>query len=277
MPGGAQAVREPWRNDGAPHWQIGTGRISESMAAPTSHAIWRRSLCRDRMMIRGGVNAPLASSCGRLFDAVAAALGHLRRAPGSTKARQRRLEALGDRRCRGHRRLSIRDDDALVMRLVPTSMFSLREKMWMAGASGDDEARRRAGPHDGRACSVEARASHGTIAARTREPSPARALSRRARFDHRGAVGRVLQNACCSSRPSGGWKRASRADPSHGAGQRWRAGAGAGRGGRGAADGVGGWPCVSVSRPDRAIDDAERTRHRRGRRRPAAGQHHFRR
>src|SRR5262249_8249188 len=76
MPGGAQAVREPWRNlvahlDAAfgPQWPgclEGTqlGRYLATKQISTLSA-----------MIHNNVNAPRASSCGRLFDAVAAALG----------------------------------------------------------------------------------------------------------------------------------------------------------------------------------------------------------
>ena len=75
MPGGAQAVREPWRNTlahilaemgwpafamnfaGTPLYEFLRGKPVETIAA----------------MIRAGINSPAASSCGRLFDAVAAA------------------------------------------------------------------------------------------------------------------------------------------------------------------------------------------------------------
>lgn len=77
LPGGDAASREPWRN---------------LYAALTTHTGW--STARARLagqevltklegkplslldkMISTGLNAPLSSSCGRLFDAVAAALG----------------------------------------------------------------------------------------------------------------------------------------------------------------------------------------------------------
>ena len=76
MPGGAQAVREPWRNTyahlvAAIGWKQCAGRFASL------------DLCRyldqkpletvDRMLERG-LNSPLATSCGRLFDAVAAAV-----------------------------------------------------------------------------------------------------------------------------------------------------------------------------------------------------------
>jgi hydrogenase maturation protein HypF len=65
MPGGAQAIREPWRNLAA---HLGAG------AEPTG-ALAGKPLAVIAAMIRSGTNAPLASSCGRLFDAVAAAIG----------------------------------------------------------------------------------------------------------------------------------------------------------------------------------------------------------
>jgi hydrogenase maturation protein HypF len=77
MVGGAQAIREPWRNTyahlvAAMGWQRFAERFSELklfryLAAKPLSTI-------DRMLERG-LNVPLASSCGRLFDAVAAALG----------------------------------------------------------------------------------------------------------------------------------------------------------------------------------------------------------
>lgn len=77
VPGGAQAIREPWRNTyahlvAAIGWKECAGRFASI------------DLCRyldqkplqtvDRMLERG-LNSPLSTSCGRLFDAVAAAVG----------------------------------------------------------------------------------------------------------------------------------------------------------------------------------------------------------
>ncbi len=68
LPGGARAMVEPWRNLVARLWQTGidsglfpslTGRPVETL----------------QRMLQKRFNSPLASSCGRLFDAVAAALG----------------------------------------------------------------------------------------------------------------------------------------------------------------------------------------------------------
>ena len=77
MPGGARAVHEPWRNTYA-HLASGMGwdRFAELHAGTELHdflAAKPRALLDG--MIGRHVNSPLASSCGRLFDAVAAAAG----------------------------------------------------------------------------------------------------------------------------------------------------------------------------------------------------------
>jgi hydrogenase maturation protein HypF len=77
MPGGAQSIREPWRNTYA-HLTatMGWARFAEDHA---DTPLCRFLQAKPRLMLDGmiarGVNSPLASSCGRLFDAVAAASG----------------------------------------------------------------------------------------------------------------------------------------------------------------------------------------------------------
>jgi len=76
MPGGAQAAREPWRNLyahllAAIGWDAFTARCS-GFEVHTDLSNKPRALL-DVMIVKG-INAPPASSCGRLFDAVAAAL-----------------------------------------------------------------------------------------------------------------------------------------------------------------------------------------------------------
>jgi hydrogenase maturation protein HypF len=70
MPGGEAAIREPWRMAlGALHaagFDIESPEILSAVGAKTQDA---RVL---RRMIERGLNTPLTSSCGRLFDAVAA-------------------------------------------------------------------------------------------------------------------------------------------------------------------------------------------------------------
>ena len=77
MLGGVQAIREPWRNTYA-HLVAGPGwaQFVEKFSALElyRYLITKPLPTIDRMLERG-LNVPLASSCGRLFDAVAAALG----------------------------------------------------------------------------------------------------------------------------------------------------------------------------------------------------------
>jgi len=77
MLGGAQAVREPWRNLyahilSAMGWEAFATRLAGSELY--SYLKGKPRALLD-CMIEKGINAPEASSCGRLFDAVAAALG----------------------------------------------------------------------------------------------------------------------------------------------------------------------------------------------------------
>ncbi len=80
MPGGAQAIREPWRNTYAHLMaEMGWARFAVDYAEIPLYAFLQakpRALL-DGMIARG-VNSPLASSCGRLFDAAAAAVGMCR-------------------------------------------------------------------------------------------------------------------------------------------------------------------------------------------------------
>ncbi len=72
MPGGAAAVREPWRMAAAYLDSVYDGGIPEGLDVVRRHAgRWGDIVS----VARAGVNAPRTSSVGRLFDAVAALLG----------------------------------------------------------------------------------------------------------------------------------------------------------------------------------------------------------
>lgn len=77
MPGGVQAIHEPWRSLYA-HLDVAFGW--EQFSALSADSVICRRL-RDKpidvlsRMLAGNINVPRASSCGRLFDAVGAALG----------------------------------------------------------------------------------------------------------------------------------------------------------------------------------------------------------
>lgn len=76
MPGGNAASREPWRNLIA-HLRAAFGADWRAMLAGVDIVLPdRSSVDLVEQMIAGGINAPLASSTGRLFDAVAALLGY---------------------------------------------------------------------------------------------------------------------------------------------------------------------------------------------------------
>ena len=72
MPGGVQAIHEPWRMAVSSLWQtFGTDwrcHIPASLLATFPS----QSLQQVEQLLRGGTQLPLTSSCGRLFDAVAA-------------------------------------------------------------------------------------------------------------------------------------------------------------------------------------------------------------
>jgi len=81
LPGGTRALLEPWRNTWAHlHTQIGWDEVTRRW--PQLELVrWlaQRPLPTLDAMLARGLNSPPSSSCGRLFDAVAAALG-IRRA-----------------------------------------------------------------------------------------------------------------------------------------------------------------------------------------------------
>jgi hydrogenase maturation protein HypF len=70
MPGGEAAIREPWRM-AAGHLHAAGIKLDDPAIAEALGAT-PKELALIRRMIERGLNTPLASSCGRLFDAVAA-------------------------------------------------------------------------------------------------------------------------------------------------------------------------------------------------------------
>lgn len=68
LAGGDRASVEPWRNAVVRLDQAGLGAVAERLFADHPVALLRQ-------VVAAGVNAPLSSSAGRLFDAVAAVLG----------------------------------------------------------------------------------------------------------------------------------------------------------------------------------------------------------
>ena len=98
MLGGAQAARQPWRSLYA-HlmvvmgWEAFATNFSELDLYDDLSSRPRSTL---NAMIRNGINTPKASSCGRLFDAVAAALNICRERQAYEGEAAARLEAMVD-------------------------------------------------------------------------------------------------------------------------------------------------------------------------------------
>ncbi len=98
MPGGAQAAREPWRNLYAHLMaEMGWAEFSTNFAElDVFRDLSRRPRVTLDAMVRGAINSPKASSCGRLFDAVAAALDICRERQAYEGEAGARLEAIVD-------------------------------------------------------------------------------------------------------------------------------------------------------------------------------------
>ncbi len=76
MPGGDKASKEPWRNLFAHlHATLGWENFPVEIYVPGLVALQDKPLSMLNQMIEKGINVPTASSCGRLFDAMAYLLG----------------------------------------------------------------------------------------------------------------------------------------------------------------------------------------------------------
>ncbi|WP_020176864.1 carbamoyltransferase HypF [Methyloferula stellata] len=96
LPGGAKAMQEPWRNALA-HILAEMGWPAFAMnfsGTPLHDFLLSKPVDTVASMIKQGVNSPPASSCGRLFDAVAAAAGICRDEIFHEGEAAMRLEAL---------------------------------------------------------------------------------------------------------------------------------------------------------------------------------------
>lgn len=96
MPGGAKAILEPWRNTYAhlvSHfgWE---GYQSRYQELELTRFMEEKPLDILGAMLSKGINSPLTSSCGRLFDGVAAAIGICRESIGYEGEAAVELEAL---------------------------------------------------------------------------------------------------------------------------------------------------------------------------------------
>jgi hydrogenase maturation protein HypF len=110
MLGGDRASREPWRNLYA-HLMAEMGWAELRMSF-SELELYRYLESKPRTlldaMLRDRINAPMASSCGRLFDAMAAAVGICRERQAYEGEAPQRLEAIADARTLAE------EDDSLV-------------------------------------------------------------------------------------------------------------------------------------------------------------------
>ncbi|MBV7380786.1 carbamoyltransferase HypF [Maritimibacter dapengensis] len=90
LPGGDHASREPWRNLLVRLDQAGLGARAEALLAGYPVDVVRQA-------VAAGVNAPLSSSAGRLFDAMSAALGLCVERQSYEGEAAMRLEAMAER------------------------------------------------------------------------------------------------------------------------------------------------------------------------------------
>ncbi len=100
MIGGARAVYEPWRNTYAHLVQaFGWAEVRDSYGSlELVGFLDQKPLSNLDAMVERNINCPIASSCGRLFDAVAAALGICRERVSHEGQAAMEMEAMTDPR-----------------------------------------------------------------------------------------------------------------------------------------------------------------------------------
>ena len=99
MLGGSMAMREPWRNTYAHLMaELGWDQLKINFAElDLIHYLESKPLKTFNQMLETGMNSPLASSCGRLFDAFAAAIGICRDSVNHEGEAAIQLESIIDR------------------------------------------------------------------------------------------------------------------------------------------------------------------------------------
>ncbi|MGP0010667.1 MAG: carbamoyltransferase HypF, partial [Methylocella sp.] len=123
MPGGAQAVRQPWRNtfahlDAAIGWECCK---REHPGLELVRTLDTKPLGTLAAMMHKGINSPRSSSCGRLFDAAAAAVGLCQDAMSYEGEAAIALESIADART-----LAMEDDGyPIPLRIQPPASGGL--------------------------------------------------------------------------------------------------------------------------------------------------------
>ncbi len=97
LPGGEQAIRHPWRMAAAYLYQV-YGEAMEGLDLEFIHRLDHKTWRVLRQMLARGINTPLTSSAGRLFDAIAALIGLCSEVQYEAQAAVE-LEMLADETC----------------------------------------------------------------------------------------------------------------------------------------------------------------------------------
>ncbi len=119
LAGGEAAIREPWRVAAAWLAEAFGPRFIDEVDIPFVRRIDRDAWATLSGMIARGVNAPLASSAGRLFDAVAALIGLYDRVQYEAQAPMK-LEAIAQRSAKAYA-FDLHDEgDGLILDPTPT-------------------------------------------------------------------------------------------------------------------------------------------------------------
>ena len=118
MPGGAAAIREPWRM-AVSYLAHHFGREFLRLDIPFVRQLNRPKVELLLRMMEQGVNSPLTSSCGRLFDAVAALVGIRQQVNYEAQAAIELEMAMASSEIASSKTASPEKDTAYPMKLLP--------------------------------------------------------------------------------------------------------------------------------------------------------------
>ncbi len=132
MIGGEQAIYQPWRNTYA-HLKAAFGKdlSSQIMGLRLGEFLAQQPLKLLDQLIEKQINSPLASSCGRLFDAVAGAIGICRESCSYEGQAAITLEAIAENYLLNHSEEI--EPYPFIVRQLECSLLSIEPRpMWLA-------------------------------------------------------------------------------------------------------------------------------------------------
>ena len=134
MPGGAKAIKEPWRM-AAVYLQQAFGDEFVDLNLPFVKSSELRSWPTIRSMVAAKTNSPLTSSMGRLFDAVSSLLG-VRSVVNYEGQAAIELEAIADLDCGRGYEFQIQNDTIDATGVIRSAVFDLLNHVAPAVVSG---------------------------------------------------------------------------------------------------------------------------------------------